>query len=392
MKYKIPWTGRAHYYTEEEIEVVVDVMKNATTLTQGEHLYNFERKFSKYIGAKNVFAVNSATSALELVSQICNFSKGDEIIIPSHTYTSSAYPFLKAGANIVWADIDFSTRVVDVETIQNCITDKTKAIVVVHLYGYCANMPEIIELAKKNNLIVIEDVAQAMGTKIENRYAGTFGDFGVYSFHSHKNMTTLGEGGMLVIKDENIANFIPMLRHNGHCQFPFEREYYWKPAMGNVDLPKIHGVEMMPNNFCIGEVECALGTLLLDRIDAINVKKRERALYIIDELKNYSQLKFHRVETDRHNYHLLAAFNETNQSHEFIDYMSKSEGVQCAVQYYPLNRYDMYKKLGLGKSNCPNSDLFFDNMISFPFNHTITDDEIETMINSIKNTITQIFK
>ena len=97
MKYKIPWTGRAHYYTKEEIEVVVDVMQNATTLTQGEHLYNFERKFSKYIGAKNVFAVNSATSALELVSQICNFGKGDEIIIPTFSIISTALCVVKLG-------------------------------------------------------------------------------------------------------------------------------------------------------------------------------------------------------------------------------------------------------------------------------------------------------
>lgn len=391
MEYKIPWSGRAHYYTQLEIDKVVEVMNEAPTLTQGKYLKEFENRFSQYIGSKNSFAVNNATSALELTAQVCQFSKSDEIIIPSHTYTSSAYPFIKAGAKIVWADIDFDTRVVNVETIKRCISKNTKAIVVVHLYGYCAEMPEIVNLAKENNLILIEDVAQAMGSMINDRYAGTFGDFGIYSFHSHKNMTTLGEGGMLIVKDDETANYIPILRHNGHCPFKYERDHYWKPAMGNVDLPIVNKKSIMPNNFCLGEIECALGTILLDRIDQMNLTKRKRAIYFIDELKNYNELQFHRVDTKRHNYHLLAAYNKSHDRDRFMKYISENEGVQCAVQYYPLNRYDLYKKLDLNIADCPNTDLFFDNMISFPFNHIMTDDDIEIMLKSTKKAAEKTF-
>jgi dTDP-4-amino-4,6-dideoxygalactose transaminase len=307
MQYKIPFSGRAHEYTSGEIDSVVLAMKAAIPLTQGSYQEEFQEKFCEYIGSNTAFAVNNATAALELSAQLCQFEPGDEVIIPSHTFTATAYPFLKKGAKIIWADIGIKTRVVTPQTIEQCITEKTKAIVVVHLYGYCADMPEIMELAKKNNLLVIEDTAQALGAKIGNKSAGSFGDFGIFSFHSHKNITTLGEGGMLVVKDSKVADIIPMLRHNGHCSFDFDRENYWIPAMGNLDFPELNGKPLWPSNYCMGEVECALGVKLLDRIDSINKDKRKRALKFIDVMADFPQLEFHRESSERHNYHLMAA-------------------------------------------------------------------------------------
>jgi len=384
MEFKIPFSGRAHSYTEDEIQTVVEAMQTALPLTQGKHQEQFQKKICEYTGAKQAFALNNATAGLEQAAQLCQFKAGDEVIIPGHTFTASAYPFLKKGAKIVWADIDLATRVVTAETIEQCITSKTKAIVVVHLYGYGADMPAIMELAKKHNLLVVEDTAQALGVKIEGRMAGTFGDFGIFSFHSHKNMTTLGEGGMLVVNDDKYADLIPLLRHNGHCGFEFEREHYWVPAMGNVDLPELNGESLWPNNYCLGEVECALGAKLLERIDQLNEDKRKRAIQFIDALSDHSELRFHRVESDRHNYHLLVAQVTNGKRDKIMQKLAEDEGIQCVVQYYPLYRYDLYKKVGQGDANCPNSDQFFDNMISFPFHHMMSDDDFGYMIEAAK--------
>jgi len=384
--YRIPFSGRAHTYTEDEVQIVIDVMQTAVPLTQGKYQQAFQQKFCGYTGAKNAFAVNNATAALELSAQLCQFEQVDEVIIPAHTYTASAYPFVKKGAKIVWADIDLKTRVVTAHSIEQCITKNTKAIVVVHLYGFCADMPSIMELAKKHNLLVIEDTAQALGSRINGQMAGTFGDLGIFSFHSHKNMTTLGEGGMLVVKNQKMADIIPKLRHNGHCGFDFEREQYWLPAMGNVDLPELNGQPVWPNNYCLGEVECALGVKLLDRIDDMNTQKRQRAMQFIDAMAEYSELEFHREETNRHNYHLLVARVINGRRDIFMTKMVEA-GVQCAVQYYPLNRYDFYKKAGFGEASCPNTDLFFDNMVSFPFNHMMTDETFSDLIATTKKVI-----
>jgi len=387
MKYNVPFSGRAHTYTNEEIETAVDAMQSAVPLTQGSFQQQYQNKFCEYIGTQHAFALNNATAGLELAAQLCQFKEGDEVIIPGHTFTASAYPFLKQGARIAWADIDSITRVVTEETIERCITPNTKAVVVVHLYGYGVEMPAIMELARKHDLLVVEDAAQALGVEIKGRMAGTFGDFGVFSFHSHKNITTLGEGGMLTVKDEQIAGIIPMLRHNGHCVFDFEREHYWVPAMGNVDLPELNGELLWPSNYCLGEVECALGAALLDRVDRMNQEKRQRAITFIDALSDHPELQFHRVDSLRHNYHLLVSQMDNGNRDRFMQKMAEEEGIQCVVQYYPLYRYDLYKKIGQGEAECPNTDHFFDNMVSFPFHHMLSDEDFNYMIEATKRAL-----
>ena len=277
MDIKVNFSGRAIKYTEDEIAVVVEAMRNAEPLTQGKHLQAFQKAFGEYIGAEHCFAVMNGVSALELSAQLCNFKPGDEVGIPSHTFTASAYPYAKKGAKLVWADVDPVTHVVNAETIEKCITPKTKAIVVVHLYGYVADMPAIMEVAKRHNVLVIEDAAQSIGADIDGIKSGAWGDMAIFSFHSHKNLTTLGEGGMLVVKDPKLAALVPALRHNGHCGYPEPRPNYWTPAMGNVDMPMLDGDMLWPNNYCLGEIECALGVKMLERIDRINAEKRAPA-------------------------------------------------------------------------------------------------------------------
>ena len=154
--YKIPFSGRAHAYTEAEVEAVVDAMRNADPLTQGKHRNQFETSFIDFQGGTGqASAMGCATDALEIVAQLCQFSPGDEFIIPAHTYTASCYPFIKKGGSPVWSDIDLQSRVVTADTIEKCLTSRTKVIVVVHLYGYVVEMEPILELAKANDLLVV---------------------------------------------------------------------------------------------------------------------------------------------------------------------------------------------------------------------------------------------
>ena len=194
MDFKIKFSGKGHEYTSDEIDTVINAMKTAEPYTQGEYQKAFEQKFCDNFGASHAFAVCNATAALEMAAQLCQFQSGDEIIIPAHTFTSSAYPFAKKGAKIVWADIDLHTRVVTADTLAPRITSNTKAMVIVHLYGYTAEMPAIVNLADRHNILLIEDAAQSMGTSVDSKKSGTFGDIGIFSLHSHKNITTLGEG------------------------------------------------------------------------------------------------------------------------------------------------------------------------------------------------------
>lgn len=391
MDIRVNFSGRAIRYTEDEIATVVEAMRNADPLTQGHYMREFESRFAKYQGVAegSCFTVCNGCAALEMSAQLCRFKPGDEVIMPSHTFTASAYPYVKKGGKLVWADIDPHTRVVTAKTIEARITPKTRAVVVVHLYGYVADMPEIAALCRDRGVLLIEDAAQAIGSEVDGRKAGSFGDMAIFSFHSHKNLTTLGEGGMLYVRNPKMAAIIPALRHNGHCAYGFERPDYWKPAMGNVDVPMLGDDLLMPNNFSLGEVECALGAKLLDRIDEINAQKRERAMRFIDALADFPELEFHREDTVRHNYHLLVARFTTgvDKRDRFMRAMHDEKGIKCVVQYIPLDRYDFYKRVGLGTADCPHADAFFDSMVSFPFQHWLSEEDFDYMLKSTREVL-----
>lgn len=390
----VPWSGRGLKYNNIEIKAVLNSMQDADPLTQGRYQLEFENKFASFVQAKQAFAISNCTAALELSAILTGIGPDDEVIIPAHTFAATAIPFARTGARIAWADIDPQTRLITAQSIKKCLTKKTKALVVVHLYGLVAEMDPIMRLAKAHNLFVVEDTAQAPGARYRGVRAGTIGDFGCFSFHTHKNISTLGEGGMLVVKDAALAKKVPGLRHNGMCGFNFKRERYWLPAMGNVDFD-IEG--FWPYNFCLGEVQCALGSKLLDRLDKINALRRKRALKIIDSLRDFPELEFQRVPDGcEHVFHLLCAkydgssFGATRD--DFIALMAFKHKVKVIVQYYPLYRYPMFIKAGFGKADCPVTDNFFDSMVSLPFHMWLTQGQIGYMVKAIKSTLLELRK
>ena len=387
MEYKVPFGVRAHSYSEEEITEALKIMRGSGPLTQGKNLREFEREICRFANVPFAYGLSSATAGLEIAASLCQLSEGDEVVIPAHTYTSSAYPFAKRGAAIVWADIDPITRVVTAETLESRVSARTKVIVVPHLYGYGVEMQEIMDLAQRYQALVIEDAAQAIGVRIGDAMAGTFGDAGVFSFHSHKNLTTLGEGGVLVAHDTKWGEIIPELRHNGHRPYSDDRSDYWIPAMTDVVLPKLNGEPIWPMNCCLGELACGIGIKLLARIDEINSKKRNRALRVIDSLVDFPELVFHREPSSRHNYYLLAARLDGVSRDQFIRRMAHYYSVQCVVQYYPLYRYPFYRELGFGEAVVPETDKFYDNMVSFPFSHVLSEHQIDYVIEATRETL-----
>ena len=382
---KINWSGRSHSYSNKDINYLIKIIKTADPLTQGKYLKEFEYLFSKYIKKRNVFAVSSAAAALEIISLLLNIKKRDEVIIPAHTYCASAISFARQGAKIVWADIDFHTRVVDIKDIKKKISKKTKAIVIVHLYGYVCDFTGIIEFCKKRNIKIIEDCAQSLGAEIKGKKVGTLGDFSCYSFHAQKNITTLGEGGMLYVKKNSLALKIPGLRHNGHCDFKFKKRNYWIPAMGNVDLDINY---KWPYKFTLSEIQCGAGIVMIKKLDRLNDLRIKRAMKFIKSFSKFEELNFNEAFSfRRHVYHLLSAYYEPNKKvnrNDLIKNLYKSYSIKCIVQYYPLYKYPLFKKMGLGKHRCKNTEKFYNNMISFPFHIWAKQKDFTYMIKSVK--------
>ena len=379
--FKVPFPGIMYSYNEEEIAAVVEVMRKATSLTQGPSMQKFEKEFGEYVGSPHAFAVDNATNSLRMASILCRLKPGDEVIIPAYTFCASAIPFGATGAKIVWADIDPDTRVVSPADIARKITPRTKAIVVVHLLGMPVDMDPIMELARQHNLKVVEDCAQAPGAMYKGKKVGAIGDYGCYSFHGAKNMTTLGEGGILTVKGDADAALVPGVRHNGVRAFPPGRPRYWVPAMSTVDLD-MEGV--WPNNFCLGEAQCALGSVLLKRLDRVNDTLRAQADKLRQRLADIKEITFQKVpESHHHVYHVLigkfdgAQMGKTRE--DFLDVMTTQYGLRMIVQYYPLYRYPLFQKMGFAAADCPNLEAYCDHSFSFPWWCGIPDETIDYM-------------
>lgn len=380
-------------YTQAEKDAVWAVMSKIQGQTQGPVMKQFEEAFQTYSGANHAFAVDNCTNALHLAATMCKFQPGDEVIIPAYTFCATAIPFGKAGAKIVWADIDPATWVINPKDVERKITPKTKAIVCVHLLGMPVNMPAILALAQKHNLRVVEDCAQAPGASIEGKQCGTWGDFGCFSFHGAKNMTTLGEGGMLSVRSDNDAKFISKLRHNGCCAFEGERERYWVPAMGNVDVDE--GMEVWPNNFCIGEAACAVGIEAIKTLDEVNdtlIAQREK---IMGRLADTPEIEFAQTPSDYRNivHQFIMHFNGKalgKTRNDLLDILTSEYGIRSIVQYYPLYRYPLFQKLGAGEFDCPILESWWDDSFSFPWWAGMSDENMNYLVDSTKASVAKL--
>ena len=384
--FKVNFPARMRPYSEAEIDAVLNVMRHAEAQTQGVYLKKFEADFKTYSEANHAFAVDNCTNALHLAATLCDLSPGDEVIIPAYTFCATAIPFGSTGAKIVWADIDPKTWVADPGDIKRKITSRTKALVVVHLLGMPVDMLAVMAIAEKHNLRVVEDCAQSPGAAINGQKVGTFGDFGCFSFHGAKNMTTLGEGGMLTVKSEADAALVPGLRHNGVRPYPVDRERYWVPAMSNVDIDMD---DIWPYNFCTGEAQSALGSEQLKNLDQANDVLVAQADKLRAALVDVSEITMVKIPQGyRHVFHQFvmhfdgSAFSKDRN--DLLDFLTSEAGIRAIVQYYPLYRYPIFQKLGAGEHDCPVLENWWNNSFSYPWWVGMNDETLAYLVDSLK--------
>jgi len=392
MEYLIKSPAKQRAYTEEEIAAVVEIMRSGKGQTQGEQLELFQKEFCEFTGAKHAFAVDNCTNALSLAATLCRIGKDDEVICPGYTFCASAIPFAKAGAKIVWCDMDPETWCISPEDIVRKITAKTKVIIAVHLLGMPCDMERIMSIAKKHNIKVVEDCAQALDARINGRHVGTFGDFGCFSFHNAKTFTTLGEGGMLLVKDDADAEIVPGIRYNGCCSYLNPRERDWVPAMSNVDM---HMDGFWPNNFCLGEAQCAVGRAALhclkenaEQIIAQNMRLREL-------LADVPEITFNTIPAGyRHVCHQYvlhfngSAMGKTRD--DLMDILRNKYRIYSIVQYYPLYRYPLYQKLGMGYYDCPNLETFWDQSFSVPMWCGMSEEVLQDIAKAVRGAVEEL--
>lgn len=353
---------------EEEINAVIDVMKSGM-IAQGPKVIEFEEEFAKYVGAKYGIATNSGTSALHVALLAAGIGEGDEVITTPFTFAATGNSILYTGARPVFVDIDPETFTIDPAKIEEAITDKTKAIMPVQLYGQAADMEPIMKIAKEHDLIVIEDAAQAHGATFNGQKVGSMGDMSCFSFYPTKNMTT-SEGGIITTDDEDLAEQARIFRAHGASV------RYHHDAIGY--------------NFRMTDISAAIGLAQMEKIDEFNDKRIENAAYLNEGLKDVDGvITPYCADDSKHVYHQYTIRVEKGDRDDWVDIINDC-GVGTGIHYpIPLYNQPIYKFMGI-EGNCPNAELAADNVISLPVHPSLTKDDLDLVIEAVKKASSEL--
>ncbi|MGA9364072.1 MAG: DegT/DnrJ/EryC1/StrS family aminotransferase [Bacteroidota bacterium] len=358
-------------YGEEEIEAVREVLKSGW-VGLGPRTKEFEDGFAEYAGVKYAVALNSCTAALHLAMKVMAIEDGEVITTPM-TFVSTNHAILYNNAKPVFCDIEPDTLNIDASKIEELVTEKTKAIIVMHYGGYACDVDPILDIAKRHNLKVIEDAAHGCGGEYKGRKLGSLGDIGCFSFHAVKNLAT-GEGGMITTDDPEVYGRLMKLRWMGITKDTWSREeedskrYSW-----------YYDVMEVGYKYHMNDIPAAIGLVQLRKLHVMNSRRREISQKYTEA---FSQLGWIEVPVIKdymtkpacHNYVI-----KVEKRDELNDYL-KGRGISTGVHYYPNHLYDMYKPY---YRHLPIAQSVWKKVLTIPLFPDLTDQEIDYVVKSI---------
>lgn len=343
-----------------EMEAAIKRILDSGWYLLGKEIESFEKEFSEYCGVKHAVGCANGLDALKLIIQAYGFGPGDEIVAPANTYIASLISISANGATPVLVEPDINTYLIDPEKIEDAITSRTKAIMVVHLYGRAMDMTRILEIAKRYNLKVIEDSAQAHGAMFDGKRVGNLGDASGFSFYPGKNLGCLGDGGAVTTNDDELAEKIRALRNYGS-----DVKYHF-PYRGT--------------NSRLDEIQAALLRVKLPHLDNDNAIRRRIAERYCSEIKNPNVILPHLPDDAMQNVWHVFPVRVQNRA-GFQQYLSDN-GIQTVIHYpIPPHRQPAYVEWhGL---TLPITEKIHDEIISLPISPVMTEDEMDRVVDVV---------
>ncbi|MEJ7616579.1 MAG: DegT/DnrJ/EryC1/StrS family aminotransferase [Pyrinomonadaceae bacterium] len=356
--------------TETEIKAVGDVLRTPT-LSLGPQLAEFERRIAAYVDAPHAVAVSSGTAGLHLCVRAFRITDGDEVITTPFSFIAPANVLLYERAVPVFVDIDPATLNIDPAKIESAITAKTKAIMVVHVFGRPAPMREIMSIAARHNLIVIEDACEALGAEYDGQKAGAMGDAGVFAFYPNKQITT-GEGGAIVTSNLSISKFAKELRNQGRDQ--------------SLDWFEHHELGY---NYRISDINCALGIAQLQRLDDILAMRAAAARAYHTRLAADARLMTPDLQIDHGRvswfvYVVRLSRDFSRRDRDDIVRAMESRGIKCGRYFAPIHLQPLYvKRFGYANGDYPEAERAAERTIALPFFNRITAQQVNEVCDEL---------
>lgn len=360
---------------DEAESLAVEKVLKSRWLTMGKVTQEFEAAFAAHVQSKHAIAVTNATAALHLACLALGLGPGDEVIVPSLTFVATANAVRYVGATPVFADIVGDDNLnISPESISALITPQTRAIIVVHYAGYPCDMEAILSIAKQHGLFVIEDAAHAVGSELNGRKLGVWGDIGCFSFFSNKNMTT-GEGGMMTTDNDELAQKLNRLRSHGMTSLTWDRHKGHAYSYDVVDLGY---------NYRIDEIRAAIGLAQLSKVERNNERRRLLTQVYRDALQELAPqvnvpFQHHLGKTSAHIMPVLLP-RETKRQ-EFIQGM-KENGIQTSIHYPPIHTFTSYKDDAVW--NLPVTEDIAKREITLPLYPAMSNDDVIVVVSAIR--------
>ena len=354
---------RQYHSIKEEIDSAIRDVLESQTYILGPQVKEFENLFASYCNTKHAIGVSSGTDALLLALKSLGIRDGDEVITSPFTFFATVGSICNTGAKPVFVDIEPESFNIRPDLIEKCISKKTKAIIPVHLYGQCADMDPILEIAKKHDIKVIEDSAQSIGAEYKGRKSGSMGDLGCFSFFPSKNLGGLGDGGMVTCNSDELEELIYMLRiHGGN-----PKNYY--PVLG------INGR--------LDTIQASVLIKKLRHIDLWCEKRREKASYYTERMKGLNLVKPKAKKFNKHVFHLYVI--RVQERDRFIEHL-RANNIDCAVHYpVPQHLQKCLAYLGYKEGDMPEAERAAKETVSLPIFPEITKEEQDYVIDTIKD-------
>ena len=362
---------------EDDIQAVVDVLRS-DYLTTGPKIAEFEKMVADYVGAKYAVAISNGTSALHAACFAAGIQPGDEVITTPLTFAASSNCVLYCGGTPVFADVDPKTYNIDPEDIRRKITDKTKAIIAVHLAGQPCDMDEIHKIAKEHDLIVIEDGAHALGSVYKGKKVGTLSDMTTFSFHPVKPITT-GEGGMIVTDNEEFYQKMMLFRSHG-----ITRD---ENLMTRNDGPWFYQQLDLGYNYRITDIQCALGCSQMKKLDRFLALRKEIVARYNEAFADCENIvtPYQLPETES-GWHLYIVQVKNCDRRKVFEAL-REHGIAVNVHYIPVYLHPYYQEHGYKDVHCKNAEEVYSHIISLPLYPTLTVEEQEYVIETLKHVI-----
>jgi len=375
------------YFDERDFELIREPLKSGWVV-QGAYVKRLEEAVARFTESPFAVAVTSGTAALHLAMVALGIGPGDEVIVPAFTWVSTANAVEYVGATPVFCDIDPETFNIDLEQIESKITEHTRALVPVHLFGLSCDMSRIMAIAEKHDLMVVEDAACGLGARFGGKHVGNFGDLGCFSFHPRKAITT-GEGGMLVTSDEKRYELLQALRNHGASLSDFARHDSKRAFL-------LSEYNHLGYNYRMTDIQGALGVAQMEKVDWLNKKRRERATVYDELLKNADFLKIPSCPPEMlHGYQSYvcrftpepvstAVLPDLNRRRNDLMVALEEKGISTRQGTHAVTLLGYYQnKYGIRNEDFPNAWMADKLTMALPLYPQITDEEQQYVIRTI---------